>query len=529
MITRITSALRALTGHDAPTDSAPTISVQSLNNMSDLLSDHEGIAHARIPKGQAADYFRRWQYGAATAIADGLIQVDWEVQSRDGGAWSQTTDHPLAALLRKPNPWMTTPELIYFLGLDWCFVGEHYWYIARDALGAPAQIWPLFGDMKALRSESEFLTGYELTVTTERGPVTRRFEPDEIVAFRLPNLRDPYTGFSPAQAAAGAIKLDDEMLKSRWAAFKHGIYPLAILVMSERDPRKRRELLDEFNTLYAGARESGRTVGISNSMELKLEGRSPQEMAFAESGAAVRDEITAMFRTPSMMLGITRDVPNRATAEAAEYIFGKWTIAPKLKLLQARLNHSLVIPHYGGDVRILFRSPIPKDREQDRKDEEMLLRNHVLTINEVRERRGLDPVLWGDKPLVQDNRSPLKTDQVKSEDALTTRLIAQRRQELHRRITRSLRKGWQSFFAKEKDSSADAAAHMRPYLIRALLQIGELNAELEGRPVPENWGGSHPEIQERLTALDSDVRAISDGKQAEALVPTFVARIMADT
>lgn len=403
-------ARRLIPGRPAAT--VRPLQAQSVDSLLAILeAQEEGgltISHAKLTKGQVKRYFRRWQYSAATAIADAMSLVEYEVQTLQRGQWAEDEAHPLAALLRSPNPWMTFREMVYYLALDLVYVGEHYWYIARNGVNEPAQLWPLFGEMKPQLSEEAYLTGYTLKYQTATGPREKRYEIEEIVPFRLPMLQNAHEGFSPMRAAAGSVKLDDELLKARWYAFRQGIRPLLVLALSERDPDKRRQLLDEFHSLYAGTRESGKTIAINReTMELKDFGRTPREMDFSKSAAAVREAITSMFRVPAVLMGLTRDIQNRATAEAAEYVFAKWNIRPKLALVEDRINMNLARPYYGVGVRVKFYNPVPSDRDQDRADQDLLAKHYALTINELREIHGYEPVPWGDRPLVPISLLPL--------------------------------------------------------------------------------------------------------------------------
>jgi len=479
---RLAAALQRWLGKPGPQGHA-----QSIDEMVGILraqADDAFVPHARINKWDVQNYFRRWQYAASTAIADAGCLAEYEVQTRREGQWAEDSGHPLAALLRRPNAWMTTRELIYYLFLDLLYVGEHYWYIAPNGVGEPAEIWPLVGEVEPLRSATEFLTGYKVTTSTQQGPRTRTFKIEEIVPFRLPMLQNVYEGFSPMRAAGGSVKVDDELLKAQWHTFRQGAFPFAVLLMSEQDPEKRKALLGRFNDLYAGAKKSGKTIGINkDTMDVKILSNKPREMDFGDSADRVRDSITGMFRVPPVLMGLTRDVQNRATAAAAEYVFAKWNIRPKLALIQDRINMDLALRYYGPDVRVKFENPVPADRQQERLDRDMLLRNHVLTINEVRELQGYGPVEWGRRPLVPTSVAPLgepvpgqeREQSLTAEDAenaerrnrtdtaiataggqravrgfgrANRRVIATHHVELQQRFARSYRRMWTRLFAE---------------------------------------------------------------------------------
>src|SRR5262249_53402845 len=117
--------------------------------------------------------------------------------------------------------------------------------------------------------------------------------------------------------------------------------------------------------------------------------------ALAEAGAS-KEEIMNAFGVP---LAMFTSVTNLANLQASIQYHTKFTISPRLKRRDEKLNEQL-IPRYDPTGRLFVSSgsPVPEDREfklhQDRDD----LVHGVRTINEVRKDRGLPPVPWGNVP-----------------------------------------------------------------------------------------------------------------------------------
>jgi len=376
------------------------MAIMGIDQLAPLFQGDDATSHVKISRSEVNKYFRRWQYAAATAVADALSMVEYEVQVRDGDSWAQDERHPLTALLRRPNPWLTLRDMLYLLALDITFVGEHYWYVAHNRAEEPAELWPLLGEMKAVVGKDVLIDHYVLKVSGDYGIKEKRYEVDEIVPFRMLGIQSLLKGVGALQAAAGSVKVDDEIQKSQYWAFKQGIFPFFVLVVSEGDPKKRAQLRDEFNAVYAGARHSGKTVTISKTMEIKELSKTPREMDFMQASRQVQEAISAMFRVPAVMMGLTRDVQNRATAEASEYVFAKWNIAPKLLMVEERVNMDLAWREWDEDVRVKFYSPVAEDRDQERQDMEMLSRTFAIAPGDIAERYGYPRPPWGDVPFV---------------------------------------------------------------------------------------------------------------------------------
>jgi hypothetical protein len=64
------------------------------------------------------------------------------------------------------------------------------------------------------------------------------------------------------------------------------------------------------------------------------------------------------------MLGLSEEV-NRATAQAAEYVFGKWLIVPRLERIKQALNDEF-LPLFGPTTKGLefdYESPVDDDAD----------------------------------------------------------------------------------------------------------------------------------------------------------------------
>jgi len=361
---------------------------------------------------QAAFY--RWQYAAATAIADAVMLVERfvevkEADKKGGVQWVRNDEHDLARVLAEPNPYMTGPELTWLAVCECMMIGQSWWLIVRNGVEEIAELWPIMGTMKPdLASGGAMLQGWTQTLFTEHGVKTNHYDPDEIVYMRLPKPQDFWGGFGPMQAAGASIQLDDQIVTSEWAAFKNGLFPFAVVYFSEKDPKKRDRMMEEFRDKYASADKTGKAIGVSESMDVKFPQAKLRDMGYKAGSEQTKDGILGTMRVPAAILGDSKQV-NRSSAEGMEYIFAKWRIAPLLVLLGARQNQDLAGKHYGSDVRIRYANPVPADRAVDLAEQGQDLQHGVRTINEVRAIRGLEAVPWGDVPYLPAGMLPIGT------------------------------------------------------------------------------------------------------------------------
>ena len=404
----IASALRRI-GRGATTG-GPGPHCQSVDQLvATLKASVEGMGpglSVQLTDAETRSHFHGWQYACATLLAEAVMQTPWHVQVRGADGWETDDEHPMARLLRRVNPVLTGEELWYYTMLDLLMVGKCWWYIPDNALAEPGEIYPLAGSIEPIRDPKTIIRGWKQRTYGGGRRVEQTYEAHEIVFLRFPKPGSVLGGVGPMQAAGAQIKLDVQITESQWAAMKQGIWPSALLQIPGRTPQERQQMLDEFNQRYAGARKTGRAIGVSDNVAVHWPQLAPRAMGFERGAERMRDMILAMYRVPRAILGLSDGLP-RANVEGMHYVFARWSVKPKITLLETRTNQDLVHRRYGPNVRLKFDDPVPADREMALKTDEAELRNYAISINEYRARRGLDPVLWGDRPIAPTGVGPM--------------------------------------------------------------------------------------------------------------------------
>lgn len=368
---------------------------------------------------EAMRRYYRWQYAAASALADAVLMVPWHIQQREGDKWIENDEHPMGELLRRVNPFMTFEELLHWAVVECSFRGTTYWHVALNGINEPAEFWPLIGTVKPRVDKKMIVTKWVQEIYGARGEgtgglKTNEFKPEEIVFLRTPKVGDLFGGFGAVMGAGAAIRLDEQIIESEWAAFKQGIFPFAVLKFGGNwtDPKERQRLIDEFNAKYAGAKQSGRTIGIPQTVDVDWQTGQKREMNYVASGDSVRDQVLGVMRVPEAILGLSKTL-NKANVQGVEYIFAKWRLAPFLRMLQARLNQDVARRYYAQDnVRIVWDSPVPEDELFGIKRADMELSRFAITADEYRQERGRGPMDGGlgERPIAPYAVGPLGSE-----------------------------------------------------------------------------------------------------------------------
>jgi HK97 family phage portal protein len=320
------------------------------------------------------------------------------VAARTRGALrlEEVTEHPLLDLLRKVNAAQNAFDLWELTTLYQEVQGTAYWLLQAGPLGVPEAIWVLPSQNVTPRREPGSPNLVDAYVYRALG-AEHRFRPDEIIHFRYPDLRDPYTaGLSPLRACFEQVRLTAQFSAFKASQFENHALPAALIspdpVLGEEE-RDRLEAQWNQRLRRGGA---GRVLVTESAVKVQLLNHSMGDLAALADLRATREDIAAAFHVP---LSFFTTETNLANLQAAEHQHMSKAITPRLRRRDEKLNEEL-IPLYDPTGRLFLASedPVPVNRELSAKEQELQLKFGVVTINEVRGESGLPPVPWGEVP-----------------------------------------------------------------------------------------------------------------------------------
>jgi SPP1 gp7 family putative phage head morphogenesis protein len=161
---------------------------------------------------------------------------------------------------------------------------------------------------------------------------------------------------------------------------------------------------DEIKNRGQGYQNTGKQPFFSAPVEYKPLQIGPRELQFLQGLGITRDEIGGIFGVPKSML--TSDDVNRANADSGRRQFSEDTIEPKLRLLEQKINEYLV-PLFDPRLFGAFDSTVPADRQFRLNEIQSHLSTGYATINEERAVDGLEPVEWGEVPIMGMGMGPI--------------------------------------------------------------------------------------------------------------------------
>jgi HK97 family phage portal protein len=311
----------------------------------------------------------------------------------------EVVDHPVLDLLAQVNQIHNSFDLWELTTLYLEVHGRAFWYLDIDpALGVPRAIWPLPAQNVTPRrapGSGNMIDFYEYST----GRLTQRFDPGEVIFFRYPDPRDPYLGgLSPLRACFEQVALASEYAATKSAIYENRGLPSALVSPEEVVGEEERDRLEtQWNQKFRRG-GAGKVVVAESNMKVQLLQQSMGDLAALADLKATKEDIYNAFHVP---ISFGSSETNLANLQAAEHQHMAKAVSPRLRRRDEKLNEQL-IPLYDPTRRLFFASedPVPVNADEAAKDREIDLKYGVLTINEIRNQRGLAPVPWGDQPSV---------------------------------------------------------------------------------------------------------------------------------
>lgn len=382
---------------------------------------HSGIGTATQPDPAALEREALgWAWIAISAIADRVaslaptIEVCRRVRRNGKAVLDPIEDHPLTRMLRSGSP-VHPPSVVYrTMASHILTVGEAYLFKVRGSglpmpvelwLGQPATIKPLVA--------AGLIVGYEVyDGTGARWTVDVR---DTVRAW-WPDPESLYTSegkLGPQSIVVDANKFIDQTAREH---FEHNAIPRVIMEANENAATSGALNPDEVAALNEQMRQRfSRRMGSQRGLPFWAPGGFKAHELSAMGGveevqaykAGLRDQILAAFNVPKSAVGLTDGMGlGRAEAETNQYIMDVRAVKPVADLIAEALTTQLAVPDFDAGLVVRFPDFAPADKTFELLRDETELRTKLRSINEVRERKGDDPVEWGDLPVGTVGEAP---------------------------------------------------------------------------------------------------------------------------
>ncbi len=314
----------------------------------------------------------------------------------DSGERKELKDHPFLDFWKSPNPLheFTASALWRLSGIYLYLKGEAYFIIERYTNGWPAELW-------AVPPQWVQMTPYQgypfYKIRTSTGEMME-VSVDDMFVMKDLNPLNPYErGLGQAEALADEIEIDEYAAKFQKKFFYNDATPDLLISMPGATKEQQETFLERWRQRLQGVRNSHGIATISGKPDAPVNvtklADNMKDLDMVNGRQFIRDAVMEHFGMPREIMGITQN-SNRATAEAAQYIYAFNVLTPKIKNRQDAINQQ-ILPAYGDDLFWEFDDIIPKDKEFEKGVAAEGWNNGMLTLDEAREKIGMEPAKKG--------------------------------------------------------------------------------------------------------------------------------------
>ncbi|MCC5988441.1 MAG: phage portal protein [Pararhodobacter sp.] len=275
-------------------------------------------------------------------------------------------EHPLMALIRRPNPVQGKAEFLEAVYAQLLLSGNAYIEAvappepaetATPAPAAPVELHVLRADRMSVVPGPD---GWPAAWIYAVGGRKHRFEmgqgPAPVCHIRAYHPMDDHYGLSPLEAAATAIDVHNAACRWSKALLDNAARPSGAIVyrgaegQAQMTAEQFERLQAEMEMHHQGARNAGRPMLLEGGLDWKPMGFSPSDMEFHKTKEAAAREIAIAFGVPPMLMGIPGDA-TYANYQEANRAFYRLTVLPLVAKVTAALGHWLAA-HAGEAVAL---------------------------------------------------------------------------------------------------------------------------------------------------------------------------------
>ncbi len=269
------------------------------------------------------------------------------------------TDHPLAALMLRPNPAQDCCALMEHLYGHLQIAGNAYLEAVPspgDPLGPPRELHALRPDrMRVIPGASGWPEGFEYRVAARAHVFAQTDEAPPILHLKTFHPLDDHYGLSPLEAAA--IPVDIHNAASRWskALLDNAARPSGAVVYDGPDGGTLSDgqfarIQEQLEARHMGAGNAGRPLLLEGGLDWKPMSFSPADMEFLKTKDSAARDIALAFGVPPLILGLPGDSTHANYAEANR-AFLTQTLLPLARRTATALTHWLA-PRFGEEVTL---------------------------------------------------------------------------------------------------------------------------------------------------------------------------------
>ena len=270
------------------------------------------------------------------------------------------------------------------------------WVKARNRAGELKEIWPADGSSFMVNYDPHrvLLNYYQYSYKNPREQ-PKKFEVDEVCYFLSNPCSYSFYGWSPLMSVRQIVEILIQSARYNKEFFKNNALPSTIINIPKLDNKALEELRDRWMEKTQGKPHKLMFLNRSEPLDLKQLSLTNRDMEWLNGQQWYMHLVFGSYGLSPAEVGFYDDV-NRASQEGQERISIRNAVRPYIQLFETKINNE-IIPELLKTTReecklkIIFNLADDNALKLEFDQDIQLLTNKVITINELRNKRGLEP------------------------------------------------------------------------------------------------------------------------------------------
>ena len=397
MPTQRTSIVQRIRKAVAPSSSRVAAgSGTSLDTASFLSSQRQYSAPARtVPEFLQAYNVLPWLRSGGEKKAQSISDIEWLslVEDPESGQMLPLDEvikvkHPLQIFFEQPHPFFSWQTITFIWSVHLDLAGEAFgiWDHTSEGL----QIWPITPEKMTALPQFPDKPYFVLSLSDGQHEIPY----DQVFWMVNPNPSAPYArGSGIVQSLNTELNIYKKAGETLDGFFDRQARPDLLISGKGLNPEKTKGMEREWRQKLTGFWNAFKPHFISEEVDVREFKQDFQSVQFLELQRLERDTITQVLGLPPEIMGNTEN-SNRASIEAADMFFSKWTLVPRLNMMREAYQRQIV-PKFDdtGLIEIDYISPVQENRDYEL--EVIRAAPWAFLWDEIRIKAGEDPLPEG--------------------------------------------------------------------------------------------------------------------------------------
>lgn len=335
-------------------------------------------------------------FRAVHLCAATILGTEFRVQNTKTGERADVPE--LDRMFSSPNKRDSWAEMLYQWVFHMKLTGNAYW--VKDEMnsrGQPSSLYPLIPHYVTLIPDP--VTGVSKYLYKVNGREIA-FDSTEVIHFRRPHPMDPIQGMGDIEPSTALY--NDHINRNAYQEqfLKEGAMPSGIMTykgteqmpasLMDMDEDEWGKLKKWWQTEYAGKANAGKTAFLTGEWDYLRLGLTHTEMESLDQEKFTVEQIFMNHGVPLSLAGWT-NAANYATARQDEINFRRYEVVPLLDILVGKLSQDgILVKNFNPLLSMVYELSGLIDVEQVHKDYAPLVTLGGMTLNELREKMGLE-------------------------------------------------------------------------------------------------------------------------------------------